>query len=379
MGYLCDFCGEQRAVVYCRSDEASLCLSCDRKVHSANALSRRHSRTLVCDWCCRQPALIRCVEEQKSLCECCDWTCHVSLGTAHTRQPVSCYSGCPTDDELFMVWPFLVDLLFLLGEDSACEQRMNLMSISDDTWQDARGTSGLEPFKPPDDGLLNVDVAAGGASSSVTGKEPAGYAGAGIFGNMDEADLSIENYEELFAEALDNPGQRFDNNGIEGIFKPTNVSGFGTQDASVAQRQHKYVLDQAKLLLKSKDEQKETPPPEGFKIKPACSNATSADSISCKTDPNIYFTSHGQSSISFLGPTGDSSVGDYDPERSIAPSSRNDAVMRYKEKKKSKKFEKQVRYASRKARADVRKRVKGRFVKSGDAYDYDPLSQSRSC
>ncbi|RWW30903.1 hypothetical protein GW17_00004498 [Ensete ventricosum] len=31
MGPLCDFCGEQRPMVYCRSDAASLCLSCDRK------------------------------------------------------------------------------------------------------------------------------------------------------------------------------------------------------------------------------------------------------------------------------------------------------------------------------------------------------------
>lgn len=41
-------------------------------------------------------------------------------------------------------------------------------------------------------------------------------------------------------------------------------------------------------------------------------------------------------------------------------------------------FEKKVRYASRKARADVRKRVKGRFVKAGEAYDYDPLSKTMS-
>jgi hypothetical protein len=41
-------------------------------------------------------------------------------------------------------------------------------------------------------------------------------------------------------------------------------------------------------------------------------------------------------------------------------------------------FDKKIRYASRKARADVRKRVKGRFVKAGEAYDYDPLSQTRS-
>lgn len=41
-------------------------------------------------------------------------------------------------------------------------------------------------------------------------------------------------------------------------------------------------------------------------------------------------------------------------------------------------FEKKIRYASRKARADVRKRVKGRFVKAGEAYDYDPLCETRS-
>ena len=38
-----------------------------------------------------------------------------------------------------------------------------------------------------------------------------------------------------------------------------------------------------------------------------------------------------------------------------------------------------MRYATRKARADVRRRVKGRFVKAGEAYDYDPLNQARSC
>lgn len=35
-------------------------------------------------------------------------------------------------------------------------------------------------------------------------------------------------------------------------------------------------------------------------------------------------------------------------------------------------FGKQIRYASRKARADTRKRVKGRFVKSGETFEYDP-------
>ncbi|KAE8677903.1 putative B-box type zinc finger family protein [Hibiscus syriacus] len=41
-------------------------------------------------------------------------------------------------------------------------------------------------------------------------------------------------------------------------------------------------------------------------------------------------------------------------------------------------FGKQIRYASHKARADTRKRVKGRFVKAGEEYDYDPLV-ARNC
>ncbi|GFQ00672.1 zinc finger protein constans-like 12 [Phtheirospermum japonicum] len=54
------------------------------------------------------------------------------------------------------------------------------------------------------------------------------------------------------------------------------------------------------------------------------------------------------------------------------PQARDKAKMRYNEKKKTRTFGKQIRYASRKARADTRKRVKGRFVKAGEAFENDP-------
>lgn len=41
-------------------------------------------------------------------------------------------------------------------------------------------------------------------------------------------------------------------------------------------------------------------------------------------------------------------------------------------------FAKTIRYASRKDRADVRKRVKGRFIKAGERYDYDPMCPTAS-
>jgi hypothetical protein len=46
-----------------------------------------------------------------------------------------------------------------------------------------------------------------------------------------------------------------------------------------------------------------------------------------------------------------------------APMAREARVMRYKEKRKNRKFEKTIRYASRKAYAESRPRVKGRFAK----------------
>lgn len=41
-------------------------------------------------------------------------------------------------------------------------------------------------------------------------------------------------------------------------------------------------------------------------------------------------------------------------------------VLRYREKRKNRKFEKTIRYASRKAYAETRPRIKGRFAKRAD-------------
>ncbi|XP_062224685.1 transcription factor GHD7-like [Phragmites australis] len=55
-------------------------------------------------------------------------------------------------------------------------------------------------------------------------------------------------------------------------------------------------------------------------------------------------------------------------QRPVDPAAveREAKVMRYKEKKKRRRYEKQIRYASRKAYAEMRPRVKGRFAKVPD-------------
>lgn len=47
----------------------------------------------------------------------------------------------------------------------------------------------------------------------------------------------------------------------------------------------------------------------------------------------------------------------------LSPMEREARVMRYREKKKTRKFQKTIRYASRKAYAETRPRIKGRFAK----------------
>ncbi|KAH9313172.1 hypothetical protein KI387_028207, partial [Taxus chinensis] len=106
MDRFCEFCGELRPTVYCKSDTARLCLSCDRHVHSANALSSRHLRSLLCDRCNSQQATVRCSAESLSLCENCDWNAHGSSAEAsqHKRHAISGYTGCPSAAELSRMW-----------------------------------------------------------------------------------------------------------------------------------------------------------------------------------------------------------------------------------------------------------------------------------
>lgn len=371
-------------MVYCRSDEAYLCLSCDRNVHSANALSKRHSRTLVCDKCNSEPACVRCVDEKLSLCQKCNWEGHNGSNSGsgtHSRQTLNCYSGCPSAVELSSIWSFMSDSPAVLG--STCEQEMGLMTIADnknnqdfsnsterDDLQKRLNSNSLMGSSVHDtrpNVVQEVDPSSTSKISSTKGPEQ--FIDDEFYEdfNMDEVDLSIENYEELFGVGHNDPEHLFAKDGIDRLF--------GTKDTSIAES-----------ICRTK----------GDEVQPACSNAASIDSIrSCKTEPNACYKP--LSNISFSSLTGESTANDYQDcgassmilmgeppwctlaHDSTTPSGiRNDAVLRYKEKKKTRKFEKRVRYATRKARADVRKRVKGRFVKAGDAYDYDPMSQTRS-
>lgn len=52
---------------------------------------------------------------------------------------------------------------------------------------------------------------------------------------MDEVDLDIKNYDELFGAALDNTEQLFDNDEIDGLFETKDISVSNCQGAFAAE------------------------------------------------------------------------------------------------------------------------------------------------
>ncbi|RLM61960.1 zinc finger protein CONSTANS-LIKE 15-like [Panicum miliaceum] len=99
----CDYCGEAAAALHCRADAARLCVACDRHVHAANALSRKHVRAPLCAGCAARPAAARVAAaagaggEAAFLCA----DCREGRGDGVA---VEGFSGCPSAAELTASW-----------------------------------------------------------------------------------------------------------------------------------------------------------------------------------------------------------------------------------------------------------------------------------
>ncbi|CAN7068014.1 hypothetical protein IGI04_041366 [Brassica rapa subsp. trilocularis] len=91
----CDTCGSTICTVYCHADSAYLCNSCDAQVHSANRVASRHKRVRVCESCERAPAAFMCEADDVSLCTACDLEVHSAnpLARRHQRVPVVPITG----------------------------------------------------------------------------------------------------------------------------------------------------------------------------------------------------------------------------------------------------------------------------------------------
>ncbi|XP_057507644.1 zinc finger protein CONSTANS-LIKE 10-like isoform X1 [Actinidia eriantha] len=150
MEKVCEFCIALRPVVYCKADAAQLCLSCDAKVHSANALSNRHPRTLVCEACRYRAAYVRCSDHRMFMCRGCDNNLHDHT-SRHRKQVIRSYMGCPSAKDFAVLWGFELNEL----ENSTLQDRfVSTSSVSVVT------------------GSENSDILGQSKSSSYTGGPP---------------------------------------------------------------------------------------------------------------------------------------------------------------------------------------------------------------
>ncbi|KAL3509656.1 hypothetical protein ACH5RR_029057 [Cinchona calisaya] len=420
---LCEFCGVVRAVVYCRSDAARLCLHCDSCVHSANSLSRRHDRSLICDKCNSQPATVRCMEDKISLCQGCNWNGNGCSGPGHHKQKLTFYGGCPSLAEFSRIWSSVLDVPIIPGDFDSSYITLNVNQNCVSSCSEPRGNEGSiglvanrlnelascvksEPwFTPPvipsnpnyvtpchrDQTPLfseGSDLPKGSPNLKDLGLEDGGGLCEGV--DIDDVSLIFDGgYEILGCSEVHSRYNNSEDGAMSSLVMEKNLS-VTESNSHVENALEASSAGQTECIG---FQSSQLGGPANLMQTMNTSSNCMLMNPSCSRNIGLGFPTgqvHSSISLSLSNITGESSAADYQdcglspvfltgesPWESgleaSCPQARDKAKMRYNEKKKTRTFGKQIRYASRKARADTRRRVKGRFVKSGEAYDYDPL------
>ncbi|GLT35070.1 hypothetical protein SLA2020_095530 [Shorea laevis] len=450
MEKLCEFCTTSRPVVYCKADAAHLCLSCDAKVHSANALSNQHLRTLLCDSCRCHPSYVRCLDHQMFMCCDCDLNLH-DISSQHQRHGASSYLGCPPAKDFAALWGFelgydapssqkpkafifqqILDLKRLqLNEGDSCrpsihEQKQSnkctsmhnsLKNFDGNVGQDSEtchdiGTDlrqscnqlqelGVDSFPLAFNHLEHL------SSSSTVGMALQGESfwqskspiqsnqfwsqtmqDLGVCEdnscpddfNIPDVDLTFCNFEELFGGQQGPIRVLLDDKDVSYSSVEKDVS-LGKSDYGNA-RSMKDASAASIYGAQSAQTQRDGKPSiqvHNYQQKFDCSHPIQP-SYSTMSFPLSRFSNESSSTDcldSELSPItgGDPSCNAHDLD-GVHTEARENAMMRYKEKKKARLHERKIRYESQKAKADVRKRIKSGCAKT-EGYDSDTANVAR--
>ncbi|KAI4381102.1 hypothetical protein MLD38_007210 [Melastoma candidum] len=325
---LCDSCGSAAASLFCRTDAAFLCLGCDCRIHRMDTgFPLRHERVWMCEVCEHAPAAVTCRADAAALCVSCDADIHSAntLASRHDRIPVQ---------------PFF---------DAA----------------EPMGRSASLSFLLP---LVAKTEVCGG-----TCKQDELDAVSWLLPNLNEGELkAVEEADMKVAPVVvDNHGLFL--NEMESLLD----FEFGNGEMD---RFHSIAGDSLVPVQTKRVPAVTTPminqnrPPEnifdigfGFcrsklssfgNLAHSLSHSVSSSSLDVGVVPECALSNNG--SDPSLTNTA-SSVGSQPTQ--LCGVDREARVLRYREKRKNRKFEKTIRYASRKAYAETRPRIKGRFAK----------------
>ncbi|XP_021723810.1 zinc finger protein CONSTANS-LIKE 4-like [Chenopodium quinoa] len=337
---LCDSCKSASATVFCRADTAYLCISCDAKVHAANKLASRHARVWVCEVCEHAPATVTCKADAAHICATCDRDIHSAnpLARRHDRVPLS-----PFYDPLSPPPPGEQNSSSTAAAAAAKSAAINKL-FGDDYYSDAdeaEAASWLLPNPNKQDEPKSIDYLFSGAADEADaidpyldldfGAEPKPDPDLSADGVVPDPDQKMSHHHHelqhhhhhhqpsMFSLSSFHPTNHFDGfeNNPSAACKPFSLSSFSNQ--------------------------------------PSLSHSVSSSSLDYGVVPDA-------GAMADVASTGF----DKQQQMKMIGMDREARVLRYREKRKNRKFEKTIRYASRKAYAETRPRIKGRFAKRTD-------------
>ncbi|KAK7355747.1 hypothetical protein VNO80_15008 [Phaseolus coccineus] len=325
----CDYCGDFKALLYCRADSAKLCFFCDRKIHFPNQLFSKHSRTHLCDGCGDSPASVLCYSENSVFCHNCDCQNHNNrmLSQEHQRRPLEGFSGCPSVTQMLMILDLTEKSLLSTEGRSSHDDGLSELHV----WN-APSVFGFE------------DLIA--SSSYKNHKGACGRQKEEILSQLREL-VKLEpdlTHGEVEAE----PQLQFENLST-GFERDIEANMFPSYEAGVF-CWHGESSDRANQIV-----------PSDTSVSDYSELASAKDPSFTIPATHTYCNNQGKPSNYFkaenLSPTPKATP--YE----LTSHERDSALLRYREKKKTRRYDKHIRYESRKVRAESRMRVKGRFVK----------------
>ncbi|XP_028789126.1 zinc finger protein CONSTANS-LIKE 13-like [Neltuma alba] len=348
----CDYCGDSTGILYCRADSAKLCFSCDREVHSTNQLFSKHTRALLCDACNDSPATILCSTESSVFCQNCDWERHnLSLSLVHDRRPLEGFTGCPSVSELLSILGF-EDLgkkaLFSTEDSGVCDVGSGDGFVGSELEE---GLSDLFVWDAPAVVSLDDLISSTSSSHNYQAMEvpPLPKNRKAACGQHKEEIIS--QLREL-AKSEPIPEQ---------YLKSASLStGFEHEfEADIFPSYERIIHMQTNVLEGHRDSEtaNQVVPPNTSLYK---EEALDFHSVSTVCGNHTYLSSGGQlNSFNSENSSTTPKVASYE----LTSQERDSALLRYKEKKRTRRYDRHIRYESRKVRAESRTRIKGRFAK----------------
>ncbi|XP_057970695.1 zinc finger protein CONSTANS-LIKE 2 [Malania oleifera] len=333
---MCDSCRSAPCSVYCLADSAYLCTGCDARIHSANRVVSRHERVWVCEACERAPAAFICKADSASLCAACDADIHSAnpLARRHHRVPIH-----PISSSLYGVRPATDPGGMVVGAVAETEDGFlaedGREGLGEDDEEEAASWLLLNPVNNKNGNNQSNGVMFGGDHAD------------------EYLDLVEYNSENQFSnEQYNSTSASQKSYGGDSVVP---VQSGEVKDRQLQQQQPELQLQVGLEYESSKI---------GYGNAASISNSVSLSSLDVCIVP--------ESSVSDLSvshsrpPKGTIDLFSSPPVQmptQLTPMDREARVLRYREKKKTRKFEKTIRYASRKAYAETRPRIKGRFAK----------------